>query len=43
MVGNLLGDPLPPAGLVGCGLIFAAIIVVEVVPQLLRRPGRAAS
>jgi drug/metabolite transporter (DMT)-like permease len=34
----LLGDRLPPAGLAGCVLIFAAVLVVEVFPALrLRR------
>jgi drug/metabolite transporter (DMT)-like permease len=36
----ILGDRLPPAGLVGCALIFAAILVVELVPQFLRRAGQ---
>lgn len=30
----LLGERLPPAGLLGCGLIFAAIIAVEALPPL---------
>lgn len=34
----LLGDRLPPTGLLGCGLIFAAILLVEVVPALRNRP-----
>lgn len=33
----LLGDRLPPAGLAGCALIFAAILTVELLPQLRRR------
>jgi drug/metabolite transporter (DMT)-like permease len=36
----ILGDRLPPGGLVGCALIFAAILIVELVPQL---SGRARS
>ncbi|WP_048648014.1 DMT family transporter [Nitratireductor soli] len=28
----ILGERLPPAGLAGCGLIFAAILAVEIVP-----------
>lgn len=33
----LLGERLPAAGFLGCGLIFAAILLVEVVPGLSRR------
>lgn len=33
----LLGDRLPPAGLAGCALILAAIVVVEVVPSWWRK------
>lgn len=33
----LLGDRLGPAGLAGCGLIFAAMLTVELVP-MIRRP-----
>lgn len=33
-----LGDRLPPTGLLGCALIFAAILLVEVVPALRKRP-----
>ena len=33
----LLGDRLPPAGLFGCALIFAAILLVEVVPAMRNR------
>jgi drug/metabolite transporter (DMT)-like permease len=32
-----LGERLPAAGLLGCGLIFAAIVAVEVLPVLLAR------
>jgi drug/metabolite transporter (DMT)-like permease len=30
----LLGERLPPAGFLGCGLIFSAILAVEVLPAL---------
>ncbi|MGB3387909.1 MAG: DMT family transporter [Pseudaminobacter sp.] len=33
----LLGERLPASGLLGCGLIFAAIIAVEVLPSVLSR------
>ncbi|MDN2565450.1 DMT family transporter [Aquibium sp. A9E412] len=33
----ILGERLPPSGLLGCVLIFAAILAVEVVPPLTRR------
>jgi len=36
-----LGDRLPPAGLLGCALIFAAILAVELLPQLSARARRA--
>jgi len=32
-----LGDRLPPTGLIGCALIFVAILLVEVVPALRNR------
>jgi len=32
-----LGDRVPPIGLMGCGLIFAAILMVEVIPALRNR------
>jgi drug/metabolite transporter (DMT)-like permease len=32
-----LGERLPAAGILGCGLIFAAIVAVEVLPVLLAR------
>jgi len=32
-----LGDRVPPSGLMGCGLIFAAILMVEVIPALRSR------
>lgn len=34
-----LGERLPAAGLAGCGLIFAAILMVEIVPALGRKRG----
>ncbi|WP_295813217.1 DMT family transporter [uncultured Nitratireductor sp.] len=37
-----LGERLPPLGLAGCGLIFAAILAVEIVPALRNRQGSAA-
>lgn len=33
----LLGELLPPIGYVGCAIIFAAMIMVEIVPELSRR------
>lgn len=33
----ILGELLPPAGYVGCAIIFAAMLIVEIVPQLTRR------
>lgn len=38
-----LAERIPAAGLVGCGLIFAAILIVEIIPPLLRdrRPAPA--
>ena len=33
----LLGERIPPVGIVGCVLIFAAIVAVETVPALVRR------
>lgn len=38
-----LAERIPLAGLVGCGLIFAAILIVEILPPLLRerRPAPA--
>lgn len=33
----LLGERLPAAGFLGCGLIFAAILLVEIVPAFGRR------
>lgn len=35
-----LGEKLPPIGYLGCGLIFAAMLIVEVVPELLKRRKR---
>lgn len=32
-----LGERVPPAGLVGCGLIFAAILLVELLPAIRER------
>ncbi|QDZ01992.1 DMT family transporter [Nitratireductor mangrovi] len=37
-----LGERLPAAGLAGCGLIFAAIILVEALPPLIERRRRTA-
>ena len=34
----ILGERLPATGLLGCALIFAAILVVELVPAMRRRP-----
>ncbi|WP_377296334.1 DMT family transporter [Rhizobium sp. SGZ-381] len=33
----LLDETLPPLGYLGCGLIFAAMLIVELVPELLNR------
>jgi drug/metabolite transporter (DMT)-like permease len=33
----LLGETLPRIGYVGCGLIFASMLIVEIVPELLKR------
>lgn len=33
----LLGELLPPAGYLGCAIIFSAMIMVEIVPELSRR------
>src|SRR5690606_4088434 len=33
----LLGETLPPAGYLGCAIIFAAMLIVEIVPELGRR------
>ncbi|MBU1315103.1 MAG: DMT family transporter [Alphaproteobacteria bacterium] len=33
----LLGEILPPAGYLGCAIIFSAMIMVEIVPELSRR------
>ena len=38
-----LGERLPPAGLLGCSLIFSAILLVEVVPALRSSSRRPAS
>lgn len=37
-----LGERLPPLGLAGCGLIFAAILAVEIVPAIRSRRRSAA-
>ena len=34
----LLGERLPAVGLVGCALVFASMLAVEIVPMLRRRP-----
>lgn len=39
----VLGERLPPSGLLGCGMIFAAILIVELVPMLTRRTAPAGS
>lgn len=36
----LLGERIPPLGMVGCALIFAAIVAVEGLPPLLARHAR---
>ena len=33
----LLGEMLPPIGYLGCAIIFAAMLLVEIVPQMTRR------
>lgn len=33
----VLGETLPPAGYVGCAMLFAAMLLVEIVPELIRR------
>lgn len=33
----LLGETMPPLGYAGCALMFAAILLVEVVPEIARR------
>lgn len=33
----LLGEMLPPVGYLGCSIIFAAMLLVELVPELTRR------
>jgi len=37
----LLGERLPPIGYLGAGLIFAAMVIVETIPLLVRHPHRA--
>jgi len=37
----LLGEILPPVGYVGCAIIFAAMLMVEIVPELTRRKLRS--
>jgi drug/metabolite transporter (DMT)-like permease len=39
----LMGDRLDAAGLTGCGLIFASLIVVQLVPVLYAKPSSEAS
>ncbi|WFR99647.1 DMT family transporter [Rhizobium tumorigenes] len=36
----LLGETISPIGYVGCALMFAAMLVVEIVPEVLRRRER---
>jgi drug/metabolite transporter (DMT)-like permease len=33
----VLGETLPPAGYVGCAMLFAAMLLVEIVPEVIRR------
>ncbi|WP_367718457.1 DMT family transporter [Nitratireductor sp. GISD-1A_MAKvit] len=37
-----LGERLPPLGLAGCGLIFTAILAVEIIPAMRTRSDRTA-
>ena len=37
----LLGEILPPIGYVGCAIIFTAMLLVELVPELTRRRSRS--
>ena len=37
----LLGEVLPPVGYLGCAIIFAAMLMVETVPELTRRRSRS--
>ena len=37
----LLGEMLPPIGYVGCAIIFTAMLLVELVPEIARRGSRA--
>lgn len=39
----LLGEVIPPLGYVGCAIIFAAMLLVELVPELTRRRGQPAA
>ena len=36
----VLGEKLPPLGYVGCAVLFAAMLLVELVPELTRRRSR---
>ncbi len=38
----LLGETISPLGYVGCGLMFSAMLMVELVPELVRRRGAVA-
>jgi drug/metabolite transporter (DMT)-like permease len=35
----LLGETMPPLGYAGCALMFAAMLLVEIVPEIARRRG----
>ncbi|WP_068086245.1 DMT family transporter [Polycladidibacter stylochi] len=37
----LLGERIPPIGLIGCALIFLAILMVEVLPHLIKKKAQA--
>jgi len=37
----ILGETIPPVGYIGCALMFSAMLVVEVVPELSRRRAQA--
>jgi drug/metabolite transporter (DMT)-like permease len=39
----LLGERLPPSGWLGCGLILAAVLTVQIVPLVMGRHGQSAA
>lgn len=39
----ILGETITPIGYVGCGVIFLAMLLVEIVPEILSRRARAAA